>query len=246
MNKYLTIKGFNGEVDEERLFEYLANEEHLELVATERCVDHFLLEYAFSEEMRKHQESARKNRYDPPSVLWKQLFIEGAEALLGKWRADPATDVPGAIRRGYGKMKETEFSDWGKLHTLLDGYNAENSGVFLYGSQAFVVIHGCLCKGGVWDEKGGIFEGGCGCMTDLDDLWGLPYGDTCFVFASYALRLRGHNTLILETIERIEKFLRSKVWVTDIITDALVGNPPPKSIIEKAREVVMNHQKAEQ
>ena len=87
-------------------------------------------------------------------------------------------------------------------------------------------------------------EGGCGCLTDLEDLWGLPYDDTCFVFAAYAARLRGHTIFIDEMLERIEKFLRNKVWLIDNLTDVFMGKPVPKSIMEQATEIVYNHKES--
>jgi len=242
MYHYLTIKGFHGEVEEEKLFNYLANEERLELVATERCVEHYSLTQAVNAELRKHQDAKKANRYDPPSVIWEQLFMEGAEALLSKYRADPATDVPGALTRSHKERRDAGSGDDRDLRAMIDAYTAEEH-VFLYGGQEFVVIHGCLCHGGTWDKKGGIFEHGSGCLTDLEHCWGLPYDATCFLFAAYAARLRGHTILIDEVLERVEKFLRNKVWLIDNLTDVFIGKPVPESIMEQATEIVYNHKR---
>lgn len=215
-HRELTIKGFHGTCDEDRLFEYLANEEHLTLVASEDAP--CLLEDGIRE-----MSTARRV---PPSTVWHELISAGYEdLLLRKWKGNPETNVATALRRIYNPECRGMYPI---LYHMIRAYNSHSDGI-RSGRQVFAVL-----RAGLYVDTEDEDES---CVDDVLAEWGLDFGDTCCLFAAYAAGKRGASIPYSDHLERCEEYLRRKVWSINALVSQSV-NPIGKSVFEEAQEIL--------
>jgi len=219
-NKELTITGFFKGCDQEKLFDYLNNEEKVTLVASESCP-------AFLDDGVNRM--AREKRVKP-SVLWQELIQDGARSLLAKWKANSNTNVAEALHR----IHNADNKMYSVLFNMVRAYDSHSEGVFT-GTQAVVLIHDSLYLADWDDEDEAFIDTACG-------EWGLDFGDFCFLCAAVEGKRRGILVLYQEELDRTEEYLRRKVWYINALVNQSV-NPLSKSVLETAEELLYNSKK---
>jgi len=214
-NKELTVKGFFRGCDQEKLFDYLANEERITLVASEDCPT--FLEEAVS-------RMAREKRVKS-STLWQELIQDGARELLTKWKSKPDTNVSEALDRLH-KAGQGMYSN---LYNMVRSFDSHSNGVYT-GKQAVVIIHDSLFLDG-WDDEDEAYLDTC-CSE-----WGLDFGDFCFLSAAVAAKKLGLTVMCQGELERTENYLREKVWFINALVSQ-AQNPLPRSVLEEATDLL--------
>jgi len=215
MDKELTITGFFQGVDQERLFDYIHNQEHLTVIASESCP-------AFLDDEVNRVATARRVK---PSIVWHELIEAGARELILKWKSSDSTNVSKALDRIHstGNM-------YSALHGMVRSYDSHSNGVFM-GSQVVAILQDSLYLDD-WDEDEAYIDNLC-------SEWGLDFGDACMLFAAVAGKRIGLMVLYQEELDRTEKYLREKCWFIGALVNQSV-NPLSKSVLETAEELLYN------
>jgi len=213
-SKELTIEGFYKGVDREKLFDYLANQEHLTLVASETCP-------AFLDDEVNRVANARRVK---PSIVWSELIEAGARELLTRWKSDDSTNVSKALDRIHstGKM-------YSALFNMVRAYNSHSNGVFM-GSQAFAILQSSPYLKD-WPDEDEAY------LDNVAGEWGLDFGDLAFLCAAVAGKEVGLKVLYQDVLDRTERYLREKVWFINALVNQSV-NPLTKSVLEEATDLL--------
>ena len=214
MEKELTITGFYQGVDKEKLSDYIHNEEHLTVVASEGCP-------AF---LGGEVNRVATTRRVKPSVVWHELIEAGARELILKWKSSDNTNVSKALSRIHttGKM-------YSVLHGMVRAFDSHSNGVFM-GCQVVVILQDSLFLDD-WDNEDEAY------LDTLCSEWGLDFGDACMLFAAVAGKQIGLRVLYQESLDRTEKYLREKCWFINALVNQSI-NPLSKSVLETAEELL--------
>lgn len=203
-HKELTVTGFHKGCDQEKLFDYIANQEGLTLIVTEGCPD--FLVTGVNKVARMRSTSVK------PSVVWQELIEVGARELLTKWKSSDNTNVPKAVKCLYTTMRDAHEM----LYRMVESFDSHSAGECL-GNQAVIILSSALYLDDWEDEDEADVEQAC-------DMWGLDFGDFCFLAAAIAGEKVGIDSAFQPQLEKTEKYLREKVWLINVLVKA--GSTP--------------------